>query len=95
MPVVLSSGISTLQYVASPRLFLFSMIDEIIVVDDHKVDPDKRLAIYSELQQMLIEEAPMNFLVYNEQMAGVSKKVKNFGLTPASMYALRDTYIVE
>lgn len=70
-------------------------VDDLLDRGRMEADPNERLAIYSELQQKLIEEAPMNFLVYNEQMAGVSKKVNNFALTPASMYALRDTYIVE
>ncbi len=56
-------------------------------------DPEERIKIYSELQEILIEEAPMLYLVYNENLAGVSKDVQNFWVTPASMFMLQDVTI--
>ena len=67
------------------------------MLDRGRQEPDSnaRLAIYSELQQILVEEAPMLYLVYNENLAGVNINVKNFGVTPASMFLLQDVYIEE
>ncbi len=64
--------------------------DELLDRGRQEPDPEERLKIYSELQAILIEEAPMLYLVYNENLAGVSKDVQNFWVTPASMFMLQD-----
>ncbi len=76
------------------RAFYRSAVaDELLDRGRQEPDPDTRLAIYSELQEILIEDAPMLYLVYNENLAGVNNNVKNFGVTPASMFLLQDVYI--
>ena len=67
--------------------------DELLDRGRQESDPVKRLAIYRELQEILVEEAPMLYLVYNENLAGVNKNVKNFWVTAASMFMLQDVYI--
>ncbi len=69
--------------------------DELLDRGRQEPDPDERLKIYSELQEILIEEAPMLYLVYNENLAGVNNNVKNFWVTPASMFMLQDVTIEE
>ncbi len=69
--------------------------DELLDRGRQEPDPNERLAIYSELQEILIEDAPMLYLVYNENLAGVNNNVMNFGVTPASMFLLQDVYIEE
>ena len=70
-------------------------VDELLDRGRQEPDPDERLKIYSELQEILIEEAPMLYLVYNENLVGVNDNVKNFWVTAASMFMLQDVYIEE
>jgi len=70
-------------------------VDELLDRGRQEPDPDERLKIYSELQEILIEEAPMLYLVYNEDLTGVNDNVKNFWVTAASMFMLQDVYIEE
>ncbi len=67
--------------------------DELLDRGRQEPDPDARLEIYSELQEILIDEAPMLYLVYNENLVGINDNVKNFWVTPASMFMLQDVYI--
>ena len=67
--------------------------DALLDAGRQEPDPDQRLAIYSELQELLIEDAPMLYLVYNEDLVGVNSDVQNFWVTPASMFMLQDVYI--
>lgn len=69
--------------------------DALLDMGRQEPDPEARLQIYSELQEILIEKAPMLYLVYNENLAGVNNNVKNFRVTPASMFVLHDVYIEE
>lgn len=75
--------------------FRNEVADELLDRGRQEPNPDERLAIYSELQEILVEEAPMLYLVYNENLAGVNSNVQNFGVTPASMFLLQDVYIDE
>ncbi len=70
-------------------------VDELLDRGRQEPDPDERLEIYSGLQEILIEEAPALYLVYNEDLVGVNDSVKNFWVTPASMFMLQDVYIEE
>ena len=70
-------------------------VDELLDRGRQEPDPDERLKIYSELQEILIEEAPMLYLVYNEDLTGVNDNVKNFWVTAAMMFMLQDVYIEE
>ncbi len=73
--------------------FRNDVADELLDRGRQEPDPDARLAIYKELQEILVEEAPMLYLVYNENLAGVHTSVKNFHVTAASMFMLQDVYI--
>jgi len=69
--------------------------DALLDAGRQEPDPDVRLEIYSELQELLIEDAPSLYLVYNENLVGVNNDVQNFWVTPASMFMLQDVYIEE
>lgn len=69
--------------------------DALLDAGRQEPDPDVRLEIYSELQELLIEDAPSLYLVYNENLVGVNNSVQNFWVTPASMFMLQDVYIEE
>jgi peptide/nickel transport system substrate-binding protein len=52
-----------------------------------KTSPDERQALYTQAQNMLLDDAPMCFLYYNQFVAAMNKKVKGFDL-----YATRNLY---
>ncbi len=58
-------------------------------------DPDKRAAVYTELTDILLEEAPMNFVAFTELILGISDNVKGFHATATGLHDLRNVYIEE
>jgi peptide/nickel transport system substrate-binding protein len=52
-----------------------------------KTNPDERQALYTQAQNLLLEDAPMCFLYYNQFVAAMNKKVHGFDL-----YATRNLY---
>lgn len=70
-------------------------VDELLERGRTEADPDKRIDAYSELTQILLEEAPMNFVAFTELLLGVSDNVKGFWATATGLHELREVYIVE
>src|SRR5690606_25055596 len=53
-------------------------VDDLINLGRQETDPEKRLAIYKEAQQIQVEEAPSIFLRYDEDLVAVNKSVEGF-----------------
>ncbi len=70
-------------------------VDELLDLGRQESDPDLRAQYYREAQEMLVEQAPMLYLLHIEDLTGVNNSVQNFYLTPARIFMLQDVYIEE
>lgn len=58
-----------------------------------EMDEGKRHEIYSDVQQKLVEEAPMVYLLHQEYLLGVREEVKDLVQLPTRILYLKDVYI--
>lgn len=70
-------------------------LDELLDSARQESDQDKRLELYSEAQQMLVDIAPWIYLHHQEYLLGVRDEVKNLTQTPTQIIELHDVYIEE
>lgn len=65
-------------------------LDEILVEARQNPDQDQRAELYSQAQEILVEEAPMIYSHYNEYLLGVSDSVQGLWHHPTGMLMLQD-----
>lgn len=70
-------------------------IDELIEEGRKEMDEDKRFEIYSEIQEELVDHAPIIYLLHQDYLLGVSDKVQDLVQLPTKVLYLKDTYIEE
>lgn len=70
-------------------------VDKLLDEGRQETDPDKRLDIYEEAQQLIIKDAPMVFIHHQEYLTGVSNKVKGYSIDNSGLYQLKDVQLVE
>jgi len=63
-------------------------VDALIEKGRGEIDPKKRLAIYAELQQVIVDDAPDIFGVLEKRRLAYRKEVKNFVFTPVASNAI-------
>ncbi|MFD1363470.1 glutathione ABC transporter substrate-binding protein [Lentibacillus salinarum] len=68
-------------------------VDELLEEARRETDPDAREELYSEAQELLVEQAPMIYLHHKEFLLGVDDSVKNFGIDPQGIYQIKEAYI--
>lgn len=68
-------------------------VDELLEKGRTEPDPDARTAVYSELSEILIDEAPMFFVAFTELLLGLSDDVKGFHATATGLHELKDVYL--
>jgi len=68
-------------------------VDELIDLGRQETDPDKRLEIYEEAQEIQVEEAASIFLRYTEYLVAVNNDVEGFWLHPSRILMLDDVTI--
>ncbi|WP_067727973.1 glutathione ABC transporter substrate-binding protein [Oceanobacillus damuensis] len=56
-------------------------------------DPDTRLELYSEIQEMLVDIAPMLYVHHQDYILGVSDSVKGLTQLPTGILQLQEVYI--
>lgn len=56
-------------------------------------DESERIELYNQAQELLVEEAPMVYLMHKDFLLGVSDRVKNLSMTPTKMLQLKDVYM--
>ncbi|MDO5718517.1 MAG: glutathione ABC transporter substrate-binding protein [Tissierellia bacterium] len=84
---------STQKGAAGNRTFFEnSEVDKLLDAGRKESDPDKRLEVYKEAQEIIVDEAPELFLYFQNQNAGVQKSISGFELHPAGHHRL---YTVE
>lgn len=65
-------------------------VDQLLDNGRKESDNTKRLAMYKEAQQLIIDDAPVSFVHHAEYLIGVSDKVKGFDMDNTNMYKLKD-----
>lgn len=70
-------------------------LDSLIEAGRKEMDENKRSEIYKEVQEELVNLAPMIYLLHDEYLLGVRDEVKNLVHLPTNVLYLKDTYIEE
>lgn len=70
-------------------------VDELLDEGRRESDPDKRVEIYNEVQEFLIEDAPVIYIHHQEYLLGVSNQVTGFDIDEAGIYNLQNVQFVE
>lgn len=70
-------------------------IDALIEEARKEMDEDKRYEIYSEIQEDLVDIAPMIYVLHQRYLLGVRDEVKDLVQLPTKVLYLKDTYIEE
>nr|WP_246407072.1 glutathione ABC transporter substrate-binding protein [Geomicrobium halophilum] len=70
-------------------------VDELLEEARQEDDEEAREELYGEIQEILVEEAPMIYTVFDDVRAGVSDSVQNLIHHPNDTYDLSETYITE
>ncbi|CAM4259057.1 glutathione ABC transporter substrate-binding protein [Lacicoccus alkaliphilus] len=70
-------------------------VDELLEAGRTETDPDEREEIYSELQEELVEIAPMIYIHHQDFVTGVNTNVDNFVIDALGIYQLRETTVSE
>ncbi|WP_392388602.1 glutathione ABC transporter substrate-binding protein [Gracilibacillus timonensis] len=70
-------------------------VDRLLDEGRVETDPDERLAIYSEVQERLVDLAPMLYTHHQQYLLGVNDSVKDFTIDAQGIYQLNDAYIEE
>ena len=68
-------------------------LDELLDAARQENDPDKRLELYSEAQELLVDLAPWIYLHHQDYLLGVREEVKNLKQTPTQILDLHEVYI--
>lgn len=70
-------------------------VDALLEEGRTETDPDARQEIYSELQEGLVDVAPMIYIHHQDFLTGISSDVENFEVDALGIYQMRDTTISE
>lgn len=70
-------------------------VDELLEDGRQEMDDEKRLDIYKELQEKIIEDAPMIFLDYQVYLTAVRNNIEGFRIDSGGIYHLEKVDIVE
>jgi len=70
-------------------------VDDLLNRGRQESDPEVRQAIYKELQEVLIEEAPMIYLNHPEYLTGVSNSITGLEIDTSNTYLLQNVKFVK
>ncbi|EGL82837.1 ABC-type transporter, periplasmic subunit [Caldalkalibacillus thermarum TA2.A1] len=68
-------------------------VDELLDAARQESDPDVRLDLYRQVQEYLVEEAPMIYINHSEYLIGLSPKVEGYWHHPNGLMQLRNVTI--
>ncbi|WP_422123897.1 glutathione ABC transporter substrate-binding protein [Planococcus sp. X10-3] len=68
-------------------------VDELLDQARRESEPDERKEIYADAAQILVEDAPMAFLLHQEYLLGVADSVTGFEIDEAGIYNLKNVKI--
>lgn len=70
-------------------------VDELLEAGRTETDPEAREEIYSELQEGLVDIAPMIYIHHQDFVTGINSNVENFEIDALGIYQLRETTVSE
>ncbi len=68
-------------------------LDQLLEDARRETDEEKRLELYSEVQEKLIDLAPLNYILHQEYLTGVRDEVKGLSQLPTKRFELKDVYL--
>ncbi len=70
-------------------------VDALLDEGRREADPEKRMAIYKEIQEILIDDAPLIFVHHQEYLVGLSNDIIGFDMDTSGIYNLQNVQFVE
>ncbi|MBB6451064.1 peptide/nickel transport system substrate-binding protein [Geomicrobium halophilum] len=70
-------------------------VDELLVEASQEMDEEARLQLYEEVEQILIDEAPMIYTLHTDYVVGISDSVEGFVQQPSGLFILENVTISE
>ncbi len=70
-------------------------VDQLLDEGRQTPDPEKRLEIYSDVQELLVDIAPMIYLHHQDHLLGIRKEVNGLKQDPTAILKLQDVYLEE
>lgn len=70
-------------------------VDKLLVEARQNPNADERLDLYRQVQEILVDEAPMIYIHHQEFLLGVSDKVQGFWQHPTGILMLKDVSLTE
>ena len=68
-------------------------VDKLLEEARQEIDETKRQELYDEVQELLVEDAPMMYVHHQAYLSGVSNSVKNYWIDASGYYKLHDIEI--
>ncbi|GAK02794.1 oligopeptide ABC transporter, periplasmic oligopeptide-binding protein OppA [Geomicrobium sp. JCM 19037] len=72
-----------------------SEVDDLLDEARYEEDDDRRVELYAEAQQMIIDDAPKIFTVHDEFRVGISNDVEGFIQLPNGVYDISGAYLTD
>ncbi|TVQ27754.1 MAG: glutathione ABC transporter substrate-binding protein [Spirochaetaceae bacterium] len=73
--------------------FAVDRVDELLDLGRRETDPDARIALYHEVQEILVQEAPMLNLYHPKWMIAVGRGVENYDHHPDNNMIIRNVVV--
>jgi peptide/nickel transport system substrate-binding protein len=73
--------------------FANEKVDQLLLLAESALSPEKRETYYKEVQEIIYREAPMVFGYATDEFYGVRKRVKGFYPSATGMLNLHDVYV--
>ena len=70
-------------------------VDKLLDEGRSEADPAKRFEFYNQVQEHLVEDAPMVFIHHQEYLTGISNKIDGFDIDTSGIYQLKNVHFVE
>ena len=70
-------------------------VDKLLDEGRREADPAKRFEFYNQVQEHLVEDAPMVFIHHQEYLTGISNKIDGFDIDTSGIYQLKNVHFVE
>ncbi|MCC6316017.1 MAG: ABC transporter substrate-binding protein, partial [Thermomicrobiales bacterium] len=67
-------------------------VDKLVIEARTTLDPDRRLALYSQIQRLVAEDAPSLYLFYPTGRTATQAVIQNFHILPTGNYRLWETW---
>ena len=70
-------------------------VDKLLEEGRRETNPDERLKLYNQVQEHLIEDAPMVYIHHQEYLTGVSNDITGFSINTSGIYQLQKVQFVK